>query len=90
MDLNDQMTAKKQEQLRAQTQTLRGRLRHLGCQVKVHIKNCQSNDKAADASSLKFRVRFANRSSQSALTRSQVINNYINQAKINIFDLFKS
>ena len=58
---------------------------HLGCQVKVHIKNCQSNDKTADASSTKFRVRFANRSSLSASTKSQVINNYINQAKINIY-----
>ena len=71
MDLNDQMTAIKQEQLSA---------RHPG-----HIKNCQSNDKTADASSIKFRVRFANRSSLSALTKSQVINNYINQAKINIY-----
>ena len=60
-------------------------IEHLGCQVKAHIKNCQSNDKTADASSIKFRVRFANRSSLSALTKSQVINNYINQAKINIY-----
>ena len=60
-------------------------IEHLGCHVKAHIKNCQSNDKTADASSIKFRVRFANRSSLSALTKSQVINNYINQAKINIY-----
>ena len=77
MDLNDQMTAIKQEQLSARTLP--------GCQVKVHIRYCQSNNKTADALSIKFRVRFAIRSSLSALTKSQVINNYINQAKINIF-----
>ena len=44
-------------------------IEHLGCQVKAHIKKCQSNEKTADASSIKFRVGFANWSSLSALTK---------------------